>query len=77
MTVLWQKNNFLVRPAVRRTTSFETSTRLVAASRTETAPIMSGNHRHNFRNVTDGQRTIEVLKKANGKRLTYKQPTGK
>lgn len=28
-------------------------------------------HRHNFRKVTDGQRTIEALKKANGKRLTY------
>jgi hypothetical protein len=34
-------------------------------------------HRHNFRNVTDGQRTVEALKKANGKRLTYRQPLNK
>ena len=31
-------------------------------------------HRHNFRDVTDGQRTIEALKKTNGKRLMYRQP---
>jgi transposase-like protein len=31
-------------------------------------------HRHNFRNVTDGQRTVEALKKTNGKRLFYRQP---
>ena len=34
-------------------------------------------HRHNFRNVTDGQRTVEALKKANGKRLTYQPLIGK
>jgi transposase-like protein len=31
-------------------------------------------HRHNTRFLTDGERTVIGLKKANGKRLTYKQP---
>jgi transposase-like protein len=31
-------------------------------------------HRHNFRRVSDGQRTVEALKKSIGKRLYYKQP---
>lgn len=31
-------------------------------------------HRHNFRFVSDGQRTVEALKKAKGKRLFHKQP---
>jgi len=31
-------------------------------------------HRHNFRNVTDGERTIQGLKKVEGKRLMYRQP---
>jgi transposase-like protein len=31
-------------------------------------------HRHNTRLLTDGERTVIGLKKANGKRLTYKQP---
>jgi transposase-like protein len=31
-------------------------------------------HRHNFRKVSDGQRTVEALKKAKGKRLTYREP---
>jgi transposase-like protein len=31
-------------------------------------------HRHNFRYVTDGERTVEALKKAKGKRLMYRQP---
>jgi transposase-like protein len=31
-------------------------------------------HRHNFRDVTDGERTVEALKKTNGKRLMYRQP---
>jgi hypothetical protein len=31
-------------------------------------------HRHNHRTVTDGERTIAALKKATGKRLTYKAP---
>lgn len=34
-------------------------------------------HRHNFRNVSDGQRTVAALKKATGKRLTYHAPIGK
>ena len=34
-------------------------------------------HRHNFREMTDGQRTIEALKKSVGKRLTYRQPVSK
>jgi hypothetical protein len=34
-------------------------------------------HRHNFRFETDGKRTIEALKKAKGKRLTYKPLIGK
>jgi transposase-like protein len=34
-------------------------------------------HRHNFRKVTDGERTVEALKKAPGKRLTYRTPVGK
>ena len=29
-------------------------------------------HRHNFRYVTDGERTVQALKKATGKRLTYR-----
>jgi len=29
-------------------------------------------HRHNFRYVSDGERTVEALKKAKGKRLTYR-----
>ena len=33
--------------------------------------------RHNFRNVTDGERTVAALKKATGKRLTYKPLIGK
>jgi hypothetical protein len=28
-------------------------------------------HRHNFRKVTDGERAVEGLKKAEGKRLMY------
>ena len=31
-------------------------------------------HRHNFRNVTDGERTVQGLKKVEGKRLMYRQP---
>jgi transposase-like protein len=31
-------------------------------------------HRHNHRNVSDGARTVEALKKTAGKRLFYKQP---
>jgi transposase-like protein len=31
-------------------------------------------HRHNTRFLTDGERTVIGLKKANGKQLTYKQP---
>jgi transposase-like protein len=31
-------------------------------------------HRHNFRDVTDGERTIEALKMSEGKRLMYRQP---
>ncbi len=31
-------------------------------------------HRHNTRFLTDGERTVIGLKKANGKRLTYRQP---
>ena len=31
-------------------------------------------HRHNFREMTDGERTIEALKKTNGKRLMYHRP---
>jgi transposase-like protein len=31
-------------------------------------------HRHNFRDVTDGERTVEALKMAEGKRLMYRQP---
>jgi len=31
-------------------------------------------HRHNFRKVSDGQRTVEALKKSVGKRLMYRQP---
>jgi transposase-like protein/Zn ribbon nucleic-acid-binding protein len=31
-------------------------------------------HRHNTRFLTDGERTVIGLKKANGKRLTYKEP---
>ncbi len=34
-------------------------------------------HRHNFRFETDGKRTVEALKKATGKRLTYKPLLGK
>jgi hypothetical protein len=30
-------------------------------------------HRHNTRFLTDGERTVIVLKKSDGKRLTYKQ----
>ena len=30
-------------------------------------------HRHNFRNVSDGERTIQGLRKVEGKRLTYRQ----
>jgi transposase-like protein len=31
-------------------------------------------HRHNFRYVSDGLRTVEAMKKAKGKRLMYRQP---
>jgi len=31
-------------------------------------------HRHNFRDVTDGERTVEALKMTEGKRLMYRQP---
>ena len=34
-------------------------------------------HRHNTRFLTDGERTVIGLKKANGKRLTYRQPVAK
>jgi len=34
-------------------------------------------HRHNTRFLTDGERTVIGLKKANGKRLTYRQPMAK
>jgi transposase-like protein len=34
-------------------------------------------HRHNTRFLTDGERTVIGLKKANGKRLTYRQPMSK
>jgi len=34
-------------------------------------------HRHNFRKVSDGERTVAALKKAVGKRLTYKAPVAK
>jgi transposase-like protein len=34
-------------------------------------------HRHNFRKVSDGERTVAALKKATGKRLTYRTPIGK
>ncbi len=34
-------------------------------------------HRWNLRNVTDGERTVQGLKKAEGKRLMYKEPTDK
>jgi transposase-like protein len=34
-------------------------------------------HRHNTRFLTDGERTIIGLKKANGKRLLYKQPVSR
>jgi transposase-like protein len=34
-------------------------------------------HRHNTRFMTDGERTVIGLKKANGKRLTYSQPVQK
>ena len=34
-------------------------------------------HRHNFRKMSDGERTIEGLKKSVGKRLTYQQPVAK
>lgn len=34
-------------------------------------------HRWNLRNVSDGERTVQGLKKAEGKRLMYKAPTEK
>jgi transposase-like protein len=34
-------------------------------------------HRHNTRFLTDGERTVIGLKKANGKRLLYKQPVSR
>ena len=34
-------------------------------------------HRHNTRFLTDGERTVIGLQKANGKRLTYRQPVAK
>jgi transposase-like protein/DNA-directed RNA polymerase subunit RPC12/RpoP len=34
-------------------------------------------HRHNTRFLTDGERTVIGLQKANGKRLTYRQPMSK
>lgn len=34
-------------------------------------------HRHNFRKVSDGERTVAALKKATGKRLTYREPVRK